>query len=56
MEEGLSDRKPIGEGEESELGMVEPRILASQMHEAIKNTCCLVNDHHYTTLFDGNRT
>jgi hypothetical protein len=56
MGEGLSDRKPIGEAEESELEMVEPRILANQIHEAIKSTWRLVNDHHYAVLFDGNRT
>jgi hypothetical protein len=38
MGEGLSDRKPIGEAEESELGMVEPRIFANQIHEAVKST------------------
>jgi hypothetical protein len=31
--EGLSDRKPIGEAEESEAGMVEPRIFLNQVYK-----------------------
>jgi hypothetical protein len=56
MEEGLSDRKLIGELEELELEMVEPRSFANQIHKVIKSTCCLVNNHHYAALLDGNRT
>jgi hypothetical protein len=37
LRDGLSDRKPIGEAEESEVGVVEPRILPNQMQEAIKS-------------------
>jgi hypothetical protein len=42
--EGLSDRKPIGEAEESEVGVVEPRILPKQIQEALK-----VHGVKYTT-------
>jgi hypothetical protein len=54
--EGLSDRKSISEAEESEVGMVESRILPNQIEEAIKSTWRLVNKHYYTCLFDENRT
>jgi hypothetical protein len=53
--EELSDRKPIGEAEGSELEMVEPRILANQIHGAIKSTWRFVNNHYYAVLFDRNR-
>jgi hypothetical protein len=53
--EGLSDRKPIDEAEESEVGMVEPRILPNQIQETVKNLRCLLNNHHNTALFDENR-
>jgi hypothetical protein len=56
MGQGLSDRKPIGQAEESELGMVERRIFANQIQEAVKSTWCLVNIHHYAALSDGNVT
>jgi hypothetical protein len=56
MGEGLPDRKPIGEAEESELGTVEPRILANEIQEGLKNTWCLVNNHHYAASSDRNRT
>jgi hypothetical protein len=55
-EGGLSDRKPIAEAEQSEVGTVEPRILPNQIQEAIKDTWYLANNHHYTALFDENRT
>jgi hypothetical protein len=54
--EELSDRKPIGEAEESEVGMIEPKILLNQIQEATKSTWRLVNNHHDTALFDENRT
>jgi hypothetical protein len=54
--DGLSDKKPIGEAEESEVGMIEQRILPNQIQEAIKSTWCLVNNHHYIALFDENKT
>jgi hypothetical protein len=56
LEEGLSDKKPIGEAGESEVGMIEPRILPNQIQEVIKSTWYLVSNHHYTVLFDENRT
>jgi hypothetical protein len=54
--EGLSDRKPIGEAEELKVGMVDPKILPNQIQEIIKSAWCLINNHHYTALFDENRT
>jgi hypothetical protein len=56
MGEGLSDRKPIAKAEELELGMVEPRILANQIQEAVNSTWYLVNNHRYAALSDGNRS
>jgi hypothetical protein len=52
--EGLSDRESVGEVWESEMRMIEPRILPGRIYEAIKDTWCQVNNHHHAAVFDEN--
>jgi hypothetical protein len=51
--EGLSDRQSIGE-EESEVGMIEPRILSGQMPEADQGAWCFLNSLHHSNIFHEN--
>jgi hypothetical protein len=51
LRDGTSDRRSIGEEEESEVGMIESRILSGKLPEADQDTSCFLNDLHHSNIF-----